>query len=241
MALDDGRITAFDLDGVRPGWPVPFTGTGSPPAFGADGRIYLTVSAPSRPRTTVLAFDALGGAASQTSPKLPIWTNDPGVDCAGGGPYEPALGADGTVFVWHSIDERIYALDASLDVRAGWPYRQPEGSPPDRCAGADGLCCDWARDTARSVGPDGTLYLALQRATNKVGGSITAIDRDGRVRSGWPVALRRPAAMFTAIEVGDDVVYALAREGERGGKSSATILAIGLDGTVRFRTTIYDP
>jgi hypothetical protein len=36
-------------------------------------------------------------------------------------------------------------------------------------------------------------------------------------------------------------VYALAIEPEAGGKSSATILAMAKDGTVRSRTTVVEP
>ena len=65
---------------------------------------------------------------------------------------------------------------------------------------------------------------------------------DGRVNPGWPVELKRPGAEFWSVAVGPDgTAYALAIEPEAGGKSSASILAIAPDSTVRWTTTIIDP
>jgi outer membrane protein assembly factor BamB len=235
-----GRLTAYDLGGVRPGWPVTFPGMGSAPAFGPDGRLFVIAATSSRSR--VLAFASTGDAIAVTSPRLTLAAADPGVDCAGGPPTAPTVTRDGTVFAWKFTEAPVFALDPSLKVRDGWPYVQPAGRPPNACAGADGICCEWYLDTARTVGPDATLYLALQRRKATVGGRITAIGSDGKVLAGWPVELRRPGSMFTAIELGTDgVVYALATEPEGRGRMSATILAIEPDGEVRYHTTVADP
>jgi hypothetical protein len=62
------------------------------------------------------------------------------------------------------------------------------------------------------------------------------------MRPGWPVELRRPGAEFWSVTVGSDgTAYALAMEPEPGGTSSASILAIAPDSTVRWTTTIVDP
>jgi hypothetical protein len=69
-----------------------------------------------------------------------------------------------------------------------------------------------------------------------------AIGPDGRVRPGWPVVLERPGAEFWSVVVGSDqTAFALAIEPEAGERSSATILAIGPDGTVRYRVTVVEP
>ncbi len=62
------------------------------------------------------------------------------------------------------------------------------------------------------------------------------------MRGGWPVELTRPGSEFWSIAVGSDgTIYALAIEPEAGGASSASILAIDPDSTVRYTATIIDP
>lgn len=73
-------------------------------------------------------------------------------------------------------------------------------------------------------------------------GASGAVGPDGRVRPGWPVELTRPGAEFWSVVVGSDrTVYALAVEPEAGDTSSASILAIAPDSTVRSTTTIIEP
>ena len=234
------RITAFDLAGVRRGWPVSLDGQASTPAFRPDGRI--SVTAGTEKTSTVVVMDRAGKSISDVSPVLRIATARLGVDCGAGSPNLPIVARDGTTFVDSPDDPTIYALDPSLDVRDGWPYTQPQGSPADECAGAEGICCSFPLATPRSIGPDGTLYLALQPERSAVGGGITMIGRNGRVRPGWPVVLRRPGALFASIVVGTDgTVHALAIEPESGGRTSATVLGIAPDGSVRYRTALADP
>jgi hypothetical protein len=210
------------------------------PSFGPDGRIYLTVG--SVDTSTVVVLDRDGTSISDASPVLEIATADPGVDCASGPPESPTVAQDGTVIVDSIIDATIFALDPTLDVRDGWPYDQPEGSPADECAGVDGLCCWWPLATPRGVGPDGTLYLVLQPETSAVGASIVELGRDGRARPGWPVVLSRPGSMFASVVVGTDgTVHAVAIEPEAGGQTSATVLGIAPDGSIRYRTTLAEP
>ena len=93
-----------------------------------------------------------------------------------------------------------------------------------------------------AVGPDSTLYLPLQAREATVGGSIVAVGPDGRVRPGWPVVLKRPGSEFWSVVVGSDgAVYGLAVEPESGDTSSASILAIAPDSTVRYTSTIIEP
>jgi hypothetical protein len=69
-----------------------------------------------------------------------------------------------------------------------------------------------------------------------------AIAPDGTVRPGWPVYLTKAGAAFWSVDVGaDGTVYALAVEPETGRMTSATILAIAPDSTVRYRTTVVEP
>jgi hypothetical protein len=68
------------------------------------------------------------------------------------------------------------------------------------------------------------------------------VGADGRVVEGWPVGLRRAGSGFWSVVVSaNGTVYALAIEPEPGDRSSATILGIAPDSTVRYTTTIVDP
>ena len=70
----------------------------------------------------------------------------------------------------------------------------------------------------------------------------TTIEVGGRVRPGWPVELKRPGAEFWSVVVGSDgTAHALAIEPKSSSSSSASILAIAPDSTVRYTTTIIEP
>ena len=240
------RITALDVSGVRSGWPISFEGIGSGPAIRPDGRIVVTVAS-SVPRTSrVLAFDPDRAAVAASSAELPMVTGeivfvDGPYECGLPIPKPPLVAQDGGMFIFSEIDTAVFALDPSLEVMHGWPYRS--ASPlerPDPQLGQEGINCPSLAIPA--VGPDSTLYLPLQARDATVGGSFVAVGPDGRVRPGWPVELKRPGAEFWSVVVGSDgTVYALAIEPEGANASSATILAIAPDGTVLWTTTIIDP
>jgi len=235
------RIMAFDLSGVRAGWPVKIDGITSGPAFGPGGKVVVTVGSEARGTSRVLVFERGGKAASASSIELPIAT-DPGPEWDCGSSMQPPLvSQDGTTFVVSEIDTAIFALDPSLKVRHGWPFEP--ATPLERpfpLRGDEGINCSSLALPA--VGPDSTLYLPLQARAASVGGTVVAVGPDGKVRPGWPVELKRPGAEFWSVVVGSDgTAYALAIEPESAGKSSATILAIAPDSTVRYTTTIVEP
>jgi len=243
---EESRITALDHDGVLAGWPVSFDGIASGPAFGPDGQIVVTVGSFVRRTSRVLAFDRDGEAPTASSAELPLATGavlEFGVD----GPYEcgvpsprpPLVGRDGTTFVTSDIDTAVFALDSSLELKPGWPYR-PTTPLVYRFRPSQELTCGSLAIPA--VGPDGTLHLPLQARDSTVGGTLVAVGPNGRVVPGWPVELKRPGAEFWSVVVGSaGTIHALAVEPESGGDSSATILAIAPDSTVLAATTIIDP
>ena len=165
---------------------------------------------------------------------MPIWLLG---TYSGAGPSEPAVlvAADGAAFLL-SYDERtVYGLDPSGQTMAGWPYQADRGPQWRGSCPADVTGCGVDLSTA-AVGPGDVLYLP------RTGGSLVAIGPDGRVRPGWPVVLTRPGAEFWSVVVGSDgTAYALAIEPEAGERSSATILAIGPEGRVRYRVTVVEP
>jgi len=238
------RITALDLSGIRAGWPVSFEGIGSGPAFRPDGRIAVTVASTVRRTSRVLVFDRDGEAVVGTSAELQIMTGeivfeDGPYECGLPVPRPPLVASEGTMFVFSEIDTAVYSLDPSLSIKPGWPYEPaaPLVGRDPRSAG-DLSCSSLALP---AVGPDSTLYLPLQARNESVGGSLVALGPDGRMRPGWPVELRRPGSEFWSVTVGSDgTAYALAIEPEASGASSASILAIAPDSTVRWTTTVVD-
>ncbi|HET9519690.1 MAG TPA: hypothetical protein VFO73_01435, partial [Candidatus Limnocylindrales bacterium] len=141
------------------------------------------------------------------------------------------------------LESAVYAVDPSLAPMPGWPF-EPGGDLARARPGFEseheaGYC---PVPVLPAVSPDRILYLALQASDATVGGSLVAVDPDGRVRPGWPVGLTRPGAEFWSVVVGPDgTAYALAIEPEGSDASSATILAIAPDSTVRWTTTIIEP
>jgi hypothetical protein len=104
----------------------------------------------------------------------------------------------------------------------GWPY-EPSSAVAVPRPGLEteheaGYC---PTPVAPAAGPMGTLVLPLEARDPKVGGSLVAVGKNGQVRPGWPVGLKRAGAEFWAVAVGPDgITYALAVEPEVGGKSS---------------------
>jgi hypothetical protein len=235
------QVTAIDLDGRRPGWPLTVDGLASGPVFGSGDRIALTIGSVGVGESHVITFDPRGTAISARSGALPITTAATSTRCQPVLPKPPIVARDGTHYVFGGVDAAIYALDPSLKVRSGWPF---EPATPLERTGYDDPLTDYFCPSfgLPAVGPDSTLYLPLQARDGSVGGSIVAVGPDGRVRSGWPVELRKPGAAFWSIVVGaDGTAFALAIEPETGGASSATILAIAPNSTVRYTTTVIEP
>ncbi len=240
------QVTALDLSGERTGWPVNVDGIASGPAFAPDGRIVMTVGSYVERSSRVFVYDR-GGKAVARSAEVPIAAApllvrgaDGSAECGVPGPIPPIVAQDGTTFVTSEADDGIVALDPSLAMRPGWPYR-PATSLVYRFSPRSGdLSCGSYATPA--VAADSTLYLPLQARDETVGGSLAAVGADGRVRPGWPVELKRPRAESWSVVVGSDgTAFALAVEPESGGTSSASILAIAPDSTVLSITTILEP
>jgi hypothetical protein len=227
-------ITAFDLSGARPGWPVAIEGATSAVSIGDDGSVHAIVSGAGNVLNLV-SIDAAGTVVQRDPVELPF-------DLAGldvWGEPAPMVGADNST--WILGDGRVARLDAAGDMVAGWPYVPANGyaTVEGPCPPGDTGCV--FLNPPPALGPDAILY-ALEEPAGGRGGSIVAIDPDGGIRDGWPVALTRAGAEFWAVVAGTDrMVYALAVEPESGGTSSATILAIDQASTVRYTVTIIEP
>jgi hypothetical protein len=251
------EISAADLEGLLPGWPIRINGFASASSVGPDGRVYVTVFRRGSSSSQVLAFASNGRAVPGWPVELPVaapWEWDGAGDRP---PAAPVVAFDGSGYVvteegdFPSADgTTAYAVDAFGNLRAGWPYRASTGLVWLGECGCSDTGCGWWRSDPLAA-PDGGLYLLHLAASAGTGGSIVAVGTDGVVKAGWPVVLRRAGAEFLSVAVGrDGTAFALAVEPEEylpnecGGTDSldsATILAISPDGTVRYRTTIVSP
>jgi outer membrane protein assembly factor BamB len=237
-ARDRSRITAFDLKGTLARFPTAVRGQASGVAFDADGNIWvLSASSADRTSRVLMVFDT--GSAPLPFEAAHAPSGDTG-GCETTIPVPPMFGRDGMVVLYSDVDDEIYALDRDRDTADGWPFALADPlvhpRPGPESEHEAGYC---PGPLPPAIGPDGTVYLALDGHTSSAGGSLLAVGPDGKVRAGWPVGLKRPGAELWALAVGGDgTVYTIAYEPEAGGTSTATLLAIAPDSSILYRTTI---
>jgi hypothetical protein len=239
-------FTAFDERGVRAGWPVTVSGETSEPTPGPFGRIYVTQGSPGDRPTRIFAFDAGGRRVAGWPVRFNV-APVIGMSGAGWSTAPVRVGADGTVYlITEDRGTTIYALSPAGKVRPGWPYRSTSllgDAMPCGCTGGGHPIVAPIIDAA------GRIHFVHEASSSPSGsqtGSRVTLVTHGRTSPGWPVTLARTGSRFLDLEVdGAGVSYALAMEYEGparwGTPLSATLLAIGPDGTVLFRTTIVEP
>jgi hypothetical protein len=238
---DQKQIMAIDVSGPIPGWPLAFDLSVSQPAFGPDGRMYLAQVKSGRTSTLVIARD--GQVLPIGSDPIDIEQTEQwqgaGPD---GGPAPPIVSPDGTVFLIEDGDSglTVVALDPTGKVMNGWPYRAAVHLEWQGSCGAAMTGCGVFR-TLPAVGPGNVLHLLLAAAGATKGGSVVAIGPDGAVRPGWPVVLPDAGSVFRSVVVGQDgTAYAVALD-RLTEPTTATILAIDPDGTIRYRVPVVAP
>ena len=230
-------ITAFDMNGLRSGWPITIPGQASAPAFGPEDSAYIAIGLPGAGPTGLAVFDRDGRPLSSDADLMPIASSS---EWYGAGELtgRPVVADEGTAFLIEAGDAMtVYAVDPTGRALPGWPYRSR--TPMQNLGGCTGLDqgCGWFRSLP-AVGQGPVLYLLLAPSSSSLGGSIVAIGRDGTVRPGWPVGLRRAGSVFSSVSIGHDgTVFAVAVERETNGRS-VTVLGIEPDSSVRYRTTI---
>lgn len=237
------RIVAIDLGGVRPGWPVTVKYPVAGLVFGPPGLVHMVTERGGGARTQLRALTSSGRAVATAAAILPVgWMSA----WQGEGEGEPValVARDGSTWMFGMRGSRtlVYALDPSGRVRAGWPRDvTPRLVSVGAECGPSATGCGWWLSRP-AVGSGDVLYLAREATSASTGGSIVALGPNGKVRAGWPVTLRRPGSEFWTVEIGTDgTIFALAVEPEAGGHTSATILAITPDSTVRWSTTVVEP
>ena len=238
-------LMAVSADGIPAGFPISIDGMASKPAFDGAGRIHVTVVSRANGPARMLVFDADGDVADGGSGNLGVGASDLCIGIEGDCeiPAAPLVGPDGTRFVIDARSDRTIVAGVGPTGRMldGWPHRsdagyQGTGYPPPGDI-------DWGpRLAAPAIGPGNVLFLLGGATDPRSGGSITSVGRDGRVRAGWPVGLKRPEAGFWSVVIGPDgTAFALAIEPEARDTSSASIIAIAPDSTVLYTATIIDP
>jgi hypothetical protein len=241
-------LTAFDLDGVRAGWPITIEGAASHPVVGPGGTLFIVrrLGSGADSRAQTMAIDPETGVATATSDGLPI---APLEDRTGAGarPIGPIVARGGAQIVigTDSTGQRVFVVDPPLAGRGVAPARL--AMPLERmgaCDGADIGCGVWR--VLPTVGPDGTLYIPESAVgeggglSSSSGGTLVAIAPNGAARTGWPVSLPDSMAGVWSVIVRDDgTVIALVAIPQDGGPN-LNLLAIGSDGTVRSTTPLVD-
>jgi hypothetical protein len=236
------EITAMDHSGVIAGWPRLVDGIAATPAFVSDGRVLVAAGLPTQTTSDAYAFTR-DGQVNASSPISMAMVDESWHDTGGCGssPQQPLVARDGRVVVFSEADTTIAAFEPSLNPDFRWPYRpaRPLVRRDERYVKEDAYCPLIA---IPAVGPDGSVFLPIQARMATVGGSLVAVNPDARVRPGWPVELKRAGSEFWSVVVGPEgTAFALAIEPESSRTSSASILAIAPDGTVRYTTTIINP
>jgi hypothetical protein len=230
------EITAFDLDGIRPGWPVTVAGITSPPAVRRDGTLVAARLTKPGLKSQVVTIPPTGGSAVSTSGDIPF---DPIDDTTSAGAtlMSPIVADDGAVWVVGTFDStkpsvvRV-APDGTVGPRIALAMPlQPRGA----CSPEDTGCGTWR--SVPVVGPDGTLFVPESAVgdggglVSSSGGSLVAIGPDGSARAGWPISLPDTmAGYWSLLARPDGTVAALAVvPTDAGNQWSLAIL--GADGT----------
>ena len=219
-------ITAFDLDGVRAGWPITIEGAASHPVVGPEGKLFIVrrLGNGADSRAQAMTIDPGTGVADATSDGLPIVPLDDRTG-AGATPLGPIVARGGATIVIgsDSTHQFVYVVDPPLAGRGVPPTRLV--MPLERmgtCDGQDTGCGVWR--VLPIVGPDGTVYIPESAVgeggglSSSAGGSLVAVAPNGAMRTGWPVSLPDSMAGVWSIFVrADGTVIALAAIPQDGG------------------------
>ena len=239
------EITAFDLDGVRPGWPVTVDGITSQPVVAPDGS--LAVVRLTKPGLTsqVLWFPAAGGAPAATSGNLP---RDPISDRTGAGGVRvgPIVGADGTAWVVGTVESTKPAISHLVRGSAvvhRYPLDMPL-QPQGSCDPQDTGCGVWRALPA--LGPDGTVFLPESATggpglTSSSGGSVVAMAPTGTISRGWPLFLPDTMAGFWSLAARPDGTLVGLEVVPIGAGSQWILVTMGRDGAIHAATPIIQP
>jgi hypothetical protein len=247
QASTETVITAFDMSGVRPGWPITIPGFASQPVVGPDGLLEIvrlglgdTVTA------QTMSIASTGGAPVATSGDLPLRPLDD-TTSAGSIVMSPVIASDGSMYVVGTADSTKPAF-----VRIGpgsvvgplIPLAKPL-QPQGTCSSQDTGCGTWR--SLPVLGADGTLYLPESAVgegggvVSSTGGSLVAISSDGSTPAGWPVLLPDTMAGYWSLMARSDgeIDALVVVPTDQGNQWSLDIA--GPDGRTRASTLLIQP
>jgi hypothetical protein len=227
------QLTAFDENGMRPGWPIVVDGSAvSDPAFGADGQLVYAAWINDGSRIARVNPDG-----SDAGPPIDLtdsldWSPD------GDAPIPPL--ADGRGRVWVVADGSIIGFDAGNAAIPGFPYVASTGLlERGECPPGDTGCGTWLEPPR--LAPAGLIH-TLENAPDGKGARLNVVNRDGSVRSGWPKTLQRPGATWESLTIGNNRrAYAVALEPEPGDEWSGSIAGYAPNGTRELFTVLFEP
>ena len=160
----------------------------------------------------------------------------------------PAIGADGTVY-FGCLDKNVYAVnpDGSLRWQVAlkgevWasPAIGPDGTVYVGSDGNDFVALDPMTGKSKweypatvgvgaTVGPDGTIYIGS--AETLTTGKLYALDRNGHLKSGWPLSVNGRVMTVPAIRADGSILF---------GAEDDMLHVVNDDGTVRWTAQLDD-
>jgi hypothetical protein len=177
------RVAVIGDDGhPKAGWPVTLQGAASPPAFGADGTIYLSQAGLGTTPSQVTAYDYTGNLKAGWPVQLPVGYGPFTGDSSSSTPQPPVVGDDGTVYAaatkndWTGL---VVAFDTGGNPVPGWPAALPQAFAAISGEGVSVPDTNPGPMFVTSPSGPGSLVLMLE-------GEIVALGRDGKIQAGWP-------------------------------------------------------
>lgn len=219
FASTAGPTPPPDPEPTPGGWPYPADGT-SQPVFGLHGTAYLLADAPEAAgddQSSLVAVDASGRV-------VPGW---PIKEAVGSDFGQMLAGSDGSLYMEECgarpVGCALHRFGSDGVEPPGWPFEVPTSSA---CL-SDDQCSSYL-----VIGPGGTAYLTSWHQTRNQT-QLIAIDGDGKVVPGWPVAVDDPYGYSAEPELGaDGTLFILSGFDERE-NAWTSLAAFAADGSPR--------
>jgi LysM repeat protein len=240
--VHSSRIAALDPDGrARPGWPYLTTDRASRPVFGADGTVYLTLSAGPEENQGPGEIIALGpdgrmkaGWPYLVPGSLPF--AEPGPGPVVSVPQPPTVAPDGSVYgTFHS---GIYRVRPDGRAASGWPYLLPSGTGVATCCLGDIPGPPEGSVFKPDRTSDGRFFLPRHdgRYANEHVDMMCLLD-DGTLCAGWPVKLPDGASV-SDFSVDKNGIVDITLAGLSGEFFDSVPITIRQDGTLFHRVKV---
>ena len=181
-------FSALGSDGrTLPGWPKTVAGVATAPVLDANGTVYVASAkgGMSEGPASVVAFEGDG----DTKVGWPVALAGLRASCPEMS-IRLAVSPAGTLNVLENVADGgiVLGVDPAGSTVPGWTYRAEEldwGCPAD--------CAPEGPPNPPVFSADGTAYLTTGEGYSEAPSQILALDRQGRLRPGWPYPLSVPS------------------------------------------------